>query len=885
MWNANGILQRKAELELVLNTRRIDVALLSETHLTPRHRCFISNYRIYRSDHPSGRALGGTAILIRSSLVHSQIPIEHTNRIQATAISLSFHHSSNITIASVYCPPRFTISPDQFANFFQSLGTNFIAGGDFNAKHRLWGSRLNNPKGRNLLHCMNRLNYSFIAPPGYTYWPADARRQPDLLDFFVTHNINSFTDTQFADELSSDHSAVLLTLSVTPITRQSAPSLTRGRMCWDCFQTSIHQNLDLHLSLQTGDEIEDAVEHFVSTVQQAAWYACTPKPQYTNNFPNYPLHIRRLLSQKRTARRTWQRSRRPADKRYFNMLNNELKRLIKEFKISSFESHIQGLDTKDGSLWAKTKSLLKYHTPSVPLRRPDGSWLISDREKCDEFGMHLTKIFKPHQDIIDPAHVEYVDNSLLEPLQLSLPPPYFRRSDVENQIKCLPKRKSPGYDLITAEVLQQLPRKGILLLTFIFNAILRTTKFPIQWKFSIIKMIHKPDKPPNDPSSYRPISLLPVCAKLFEKLLLHRLVPLVHDSNILPQHQFGFRAQHSTIHQLHRLVDFLAAAIERKHYASAVFLDISQAFDRVWIDGLLMKLRFLPDTYYLILKSFLGERFFSVSVGSDQSACLKIEAGVPQGSILSPLLYSIFTSDLPASMSTNIATYADDTALYTSSINLQELSFNLQNHLNTLETWFKKWRIKANTTKTVHITFTLRRQSCPTLFFCGSAIPHTDRVRYLGLHIDRRLTWNHHVSIKRKLLDGRLKQLYTLLSRRSKLPLRLKVQIYNSLLQPVWTYGGQVYGTAKPSVILKIQRFQSKVLRQITDAPFYVTNKTLHTDLRIPFVNDSFLRLYTKFKEKLHHNPNRLIRDIASPTLPGNPPRRLKRRWSRDFIT
>lgn len=214
----------------------------------------------------------------------------------------------------------------------------------------------------------------------------------------------------------------------------------------------------------------------------------------------------------------------------------------------------------------------------------------------------------------------------------------------------------------------------------------------------------------------------------------------------------------------------------------------------------------------------------------------------------------------------------------------QDVSLNIQHHLNVLEDWLTKWRIKVNTTKTVHVTFTLRRQTCPSVFLYGSPLPQTDKVRYLGLYIDRRLTWNYHIDLKRKTLDIRRKKLYSLISRSSKLPLHLKLQIYKSFLKPIWTYGCQVYCCAKPSVILKIQRFQSKLLRQITDAPFYVTNETLHSDLSIPYVNDVFLRTYSRFKEKLTHNPNQLITDLDSPDLPTLPARRLKRRWSRDIL-
>jgi hypothetical protein len=166
------------------------------------------------------------------------------------------------------------------------------------------------------------------------------------------------------------------------------------------------------------------------------------------------------------------------------------------------------------------------------------------------------------------------------------PPRAFSPGEVYFNIKKLPGKKSPGFDLITAEVIKNLPKKSILFLTQIYNAMLRLSYFPILWKYSTIILILKPKKPPDSPASYRPISLLPILSKLFEKLLLKRILPIVDTANILPNSQFSFRNSHSTVHQVHRLVDNISYALEEKLYCTGAFLDVSQAFDRVWHAGL-----------------------------------------------------------------------------------------------------------------------------------------------------------------------------------------------------------------------------------------------------------------------------------------------------------
>jgi hypothetical protein len=132
--------------------------------------------------------------------------------------------------------------------------------------------------------------------------------------------------------------------------------------------------------------------------------------------------------------------------------------------------------------------------------------------------------------------------------------------------------------------------RSIHYLTQIFNAVMLTGHFPAQWKVAQIILILKTGKPPNDPTSYRLRSLLPILSKVFEKLLLNRLIPFIVHQNLIRNHQFGFHQRHSTIHQTHHIVHKINEALNNKHYCSAAFLDISQAFIKLWHTRLLYKL-------------------------------------------------------------------------------------------------------------------------------------------------------------------------------------------------------------------------------------------------------------------------------------------------------
>ena len=564
----------------------------------------------------------------------------------------------------------------------------------------------------------------------------------------------------------------------------------------------------------------------------------------------------------------------------YNRLRRRLHTALRAINNDSFERYLTSLSPGDNSLWKATKKLNRPRTHVPPIRAADGSWAKSDSEKAQTFADYLQTVFAPHPSPLPPA--PGISDLLDAPCQMSLPIPSFSPKEVSVAILRTKARKAPGYDLITGKVLHELPRKAVTLLTILYNSMLRLSYYPLLWKFAQIVMVPKPGKPIHSASSYRPISLLPTLSKIFEKLLLQRLRSAVDLSALLPEYQFGFRPGHSTVHQTHRIINEIAKSLEEKRLCSAVFLDVSQAFDKVWHTGLLYKLKtMLPSPYYQILKSYLHSRFFQVKFNTSFSTCHEVLSGVPQGSVLGPLLYLFFTADLPTTDRTTIATFADDTGLIATHSDPLIASQHLQAHLDLLHEWFDTWRISINQAKSSHVTFTTTRAVCPRVTINNVQIPVRTTVKYLGLHLDQRLTWSTHLKSKRLHLDLKLRSMYWLLGRKSQLSLANKLLLYKCVLKPIWTYGIQLWGCAKPSHTQIIQRLQSKILRSITGAPWYVSNLTLHTDLRIPFVTEEIRRLYHLYHSRLAQHPNNLITDLASPPLMV---RRLLRRWPTDLL-
>lgn len=862
VWNANGLQQHADEVKTFIKNHNMDIMLISETHFTKKNYFKVPKFTVYHTQHPDGTAHGGTAIIIKNTIKHHEISSYRHAHLQATSIIVE-DWTGPLTISALYCPPKHAIKKELFQQFFDTLGNRFIAGGDYNAKHPQWGSRLATTKGRELLKAMEAGNLQHLSTGEPTYWPTDRRKSPDVIDFCVTKGIsNKYLNAKSCLDLSSDHSPIIITLSMQVLNKIKPPTLYNKKTDWNSFRSMLDEQLDCSIPLKTEENLDVATRHLSEAIQRAAWKA-TPEARTPIVMDNCPISVQEKIAEKRKLRKRWHITRATSDKQRLNRAVRDLKVLLHNLRNQSIQRFLTNLTASaetDYSLWKATKNIKQAQQHCPPLREANGEWARNNKEKSLAFAYHLAEVFKPHPSTISEEEEDQIHQHLEAPHQMDRPIKSFRMSEVKSTIlKGLNPKKAPGFDLITGKVLRELPEKGMRYITILFNAILRLEYFPDEWKVAKIILIPKAGKNLELAESYRPISLLPVLSKIFERLLLTRLNPLIIRDNLIPEHQFGFRQKHATVEQVHRIVEEISNDLENKRYCSAVFLDVSQAFDKVWHEGLLYKLKTkLPHHLYQILKSYLSNRQFLVKHQDEQTQLFPISSGVPQGSVLGPTLYLLYTADLPTTRSTTTATFADDAAVLSSHWDPILASTHLQENLFRIENWLKKWRIKVNETKSSHVTFTMRRETCPPVIINGQKIPQSDSAKYLGIHLDRRLTWQKHIFTKRKQLGLKLRKMYWLVGRKSQLSLENKLLLYKSILKPIWTYGIQLWGAASNSNVEILERFQSKVLRSIVNAPWYITNAAIQRDLRVDSVKEEIQNYSIKYRDRLRAHPNKL---------------------------
>ncbi|PNF37467.1 hypothetical protein B7P43_G15364 [Cryptotermes secundus] len=212
------------------------------------------------------------------------------------------------------------------------------------------------------------------------------------------------------------------------------------------------------------------------------------------------------------------------------------------------------------------------------------------------------------------------------------------------------------------------------------------------------------------------------------------------------------------------------------------------------------------------MKSYINDRESRVRINQAISINFTVKSGVPQGSVVGPLLYLLYMADLPMDDNTTTGTFADDTVILATHADPAKATGILQNHLNQIQAWLYKWKIKINETKTIQVNFTLRREHCPQVGLNNNNISQSSSVKYLGIYMDSRLTWKDHVIKKRKQIDLKTKELNWLIGRRSNLSIENKVLLYKTIIKPIWAYGIELWGCASKSHISIIQRSQSKIL-------------------------------------------------------------------------
>ena len=489
-----------------------------------------------------------------------------------------------------------------------------------------------------------------------------------------------------------------------------------------------------------------------------------PQFNFKTNSQTLPKKIIEKIEERRVVRAKIRKFGRQEDKTFYNKLKKLISLEIAKFRDEAWNKFIKKcsqnpLSTKP--FWKKINKFRKNKPKSsIPTLVHNNTCFETDLEKANLFSNILKDIFNnapdDQTDINYYCQVENEENYLTSSNNIGIKYEKITLNELKYQIKRLKNDKSPGEDHISNEMLKQLPDSALFHILNLVNHSISTCYLPSAWKLAKITMIPK-KKESEDPNNYRSISLTSCIGKLVEKIVQKRLYTFVEENHLLNTEQSGFRKHRKTTDNLFYLTQKVKENLNRNKKVCTLFFDIAKAFDKVWHAGLLEKLKIFKIPEYLInwIRQFLKNRKFFVSINNKSSTIESISSSVPHGSILSPLLFNLFISDIPLLNNKNknfSFLYADDLAVSFIFKKKGQVVKVMNTYLNQLEKWLVKWRFKMSASKCCYVIFNKsnRNKTQLDLKLFGDEIPYEKNPVYLGATLDEHLSFNNIEVIRAK---------------------------------------------------------------------------------------------------------------------------------------
>ena len=508
-------------------------------------------------------------------------------------------------------------------------------------------------------------------------------------------------------------------------------------------------------------------------------------------------------------------------KYYRNKANN----LHKKLKRAYYRKELMDSSVDIRKKWRVLKELLptkKSNNNSHILR--NGEPVNDSYDIATEFNEMFSNIGVVNQNNIDKTRQK---ENCLSHIQLARSIFCFDEINadfIQNELSNLDCTKSMGLDDLHPRILKISARYIAIPLAHIFNESLCTGIFPQSFKLAKIVPIPK-NKLTNDIRNYRRISLLSIVAQIFERAVHSQLLKYIEKEGLMTERQSGFRPNHSTATCLTEICDYLYENFDRGKFVGAAFLDLRKAFDVIPHDILILKLSYfgITDIELTWFKSYLTDRKQCVLYKGETSDFLPVRTGVPQGSILGPLLFCMFMnnmSNLKLSYGTKNSLYASDTAVFYSDFDVKIVQKKLQLDMNKLSKWFSDNGMIVNSDKTKVMLFSSRqkKQNCNfQIYMNGKLLENVDKLKHLGVTIEKSLNWSYHVD---DVIKKIVRSIACIRRIKSCLTIDNLKQLNFTLILPYLDYCCTVWGSLTKRDMLRIQKCQNKYARMILNADY-----------------------------------------------------------------
>ena len=833
------------ELLHYMDKNNIKIAAIQETKLTtkssdPKAR----NYTILRQDRGRNKG-GGLAFLVHESIDFHQEPtppvLENDPFLESMTVTIPCL-DGNLQVRNIYIPPQSSCQPQYsppLAHIFDNLNNTSLILGDFNAHHELWYSEgYQDIRGRELVDAISDKPFGILNEDLPTRIFNGANTAPDIT--LVSNQLLASTSWRTEIALSSDHLPIIITLTAEMKKKKTQDKMyiNFSKANWDKF-TEVTEKA-FSQAYHTNDVHRD--ERFMRKTIQAAAKRYIPSGRIMRTVHEIPTEALNLIDERDRIRTSNSQDPRLTD------LNKNIDQIIKDYKQLKWREHLDTCAPNSKKLWTTIKNLNSQ--PSQPNNQGikfNNKMINNPKKLATKFNGQYT----PHSDKKPSKQSRKVRRHLKK--KPTEPPINITEAQTREAIKASKNSKALGPDEISPIMLKHLGPNGIRYLTKIYNNSVNTATIPAIWKTGRIIPLLKPGKPVDEGKSYRPISLLSPLAKILESILL----PTISASIKLADHQHGFRKCHSTTTALQELNNNITNGLNMKKPIDrtvVVAIDLSRAFDTVDHDLLLQDIDELDLNEHIkrFLCAYIRGRQTYVEFRGSKSRYRTMRQGVPQGGVLSPLLFNLYMTKMPPPPTgIKLSTYADDTTVSGSCYKIVPICEEINKYLDTLDNWFRERNLFISAPKSTATVFTTAPNEVSTdlpVYINGDKVPSVKQPKILGVTFDNQFTFRHHADIVKKKVQKRTNILKALAGTTWGKEKEVILPTYKAIGQSVINYCCPIWGPSLcDSKWNELQTAQNAALRTALGCVSITSKDHLHSESKTMPVRDHCEMLSKQF--------------------------------------